>query len=115
MCDHFPAPNGVKQGGVLSPVLVAVYIDELLCRLNSGYGCTIGHIYCGVFGYAAGIPLPLASPTIHGLEQMYAICRNIPGSLIYGLVPLNFNLCVSAVALLLVWSWKAGVMQVHVY
>ena len=31
----------------------ALYIDELLTRLKcSGYGCMIGHIYCGAFGYA---------------------------------------------------------------
>ena len=60
----------IKQGGVLSPLLFAVYIDELLRKLqHSGYGCTIGHIYPGAFGYADDISL--ASPTIYGLKQMY--------------------------------------------
>ena len=37
--------NGVKQGGVLSPRLFSVYIDELLTRLkHSGYGCMVGHV-----------------------------------------------------------------------
>ena len=41
MSDCFTTQNGVKQGGVLSPLLFAVYIDELLCKLKqSGYGCT---------------------------------------------------------------------------
>ncbi|MEE4247380.1 MAG: reverse transcriptase family protein, partial [Kangiellaceae bacterium] len=35
--------NGVKQGGVLSPLLFTVYLDELLERLKStGFGCHIG-------------------------------------------------------------------------
>ena len=41
---YFNTKNGVKQGGVLSPILFTVYIDELLLRLqSSGYGCMIGH------------------------------------------------------------------------
>ena len=52
MSNYFDSSNGVKQGGVLSPILFAIYIDELLTRLKcSGYGCMIGHIYCGAFGY----------------------------------------------------------------
>ena len=38
--------NGVKQGGVLSPVLFAVYTDVLLLRLQeSGIGCHMGGHY----------------------------------------------------------------------
>ena len=36
----FPVLNGVRQGGVLSPILFTVYIDELLQHLqNLGVGC----------------------------------------------------------------------------
>ena len=35
--------NSIKQGGVLSPTLFAVYTDELLEQLeNTGVGCHIG-------------------------------------------------------------------------
>ena len=34
--DYFTAQNGVKQGGVLSPILFCIYIDELLIKLLSG-------------------------------------------------------------------------------
>ena len=32
--NYFTSENGVKQGGVLSPILICVYIDGLLCRIN---------------------------------------------------------------------------------
>ena len=45
--------NGVKQGGVLSPVLFAVYTDGLLLRLQeSGFGCHMGGHYAGALAYA---------------------------------------------------------------
>ena len=35
--------NGVKQGGVLSPILFAIYTDGLLKRLeDTGVGCHMG-------------------------------------------------------------------------
>ena len=43
MSEYFLAVNGVKQGGVLSPIIFSVYIDGLLVRLhNSGVGCYVG-------------------------------------------------------------------------
>ena len=69
MSDCFTEQNGVKHGGVRSPLFFPVYIDELLCKLKqSGCGRTIAHIYYGAFGYADDISL--ASPTIYGLKQM---------------------------------------------
>ena len=42
----FEVRNGVKQGGVLSPILFGVYVDKLLTKLRqSGFGCPIGNIY----------------------------------------------------------------------
>ncbi len=53
MSDYFSTSNGVRQGGVKSPILFGVYIDELLVRFkHSGYGCKIGHLYYGAVGYA---------------------------------------------------------------
>ncbi len=37
---YFNVSNGVKQGGVISPILFIAYIDELILLLkNSGFGC----------------------------------------------------------------------------
>ena len=53
MSKYFPTSNGVTQGGVLSRILFGIYIDDLLSIFrNSGYGCKVGHLYCGAIGYA---------------------------------------------------------------
>ena len=47
--NHFSKPfvtsNGVKQDGMLSPILFTLYIDKLLNRLRqSKLGCYVGHV-----------------------------------------------------------------------
>ena len=47
----FGISNGVKQGGVISPLLFSLYIDELFLLLKeSGIGCHVGLTYAGAFG-----------------------------------------------------------------
>ena len=71
--ESFPMRNGVKQGGILSPVMFTTYLDVLLRRLSVGhYGCHIGSVFCGAFAYADDITL--LSPTLHGLSNMLGIC-----------------------------------------
>ena len=55
--------DGVRQGGVLLPILFIVYIDELLIRLQSqAVGCHWSHYFAGAFGCADDIVLaPSAS------------------------------------------------------
>ena len=44
----FSISNGVKQGGVISPLLFSLYIDELFLLLKqSGLGCHVGLTYAG--------------------------------------------------------------------
>ncbi len=46
--EYFNSINGVWQGGVVSPLMFEVYIDELICHLQkSGIGCFIGQEYYG--------------------------------------------------------------------
>ncbi|CAL4122699.1 unnamed protein product, partial [Meganyctiphanes norvegica] len=73
--DPFGVSNGVRQGGVLSPLLFSVYVDDLLTELKkSGLGCHIGNRYYGALGYADDIVL--LCPTKEGLRQMIKICEN---------------------------------------
>ena len=63
----FIANNGVKQGGVLSPVLFCVYIDGLLMSLyRAGLGCYISHMFVGALAYADDLVL-LAPPNRGGV------------------------------------------------
>ena len=65
--------NGVKQGGVLSPILFSIYIDELFQRLRrSVYGCYIGDKFMGAFGYADDCLL--ISPTVMSMSCLLKIC-----------------------------------------
>ena len=71
--NSFNVVNGVRQGGVLSPILFAIYIDVLLKKLeNSGYGCHVGHEFFGALGSADDITL--LSPTVYALQKMIDIC-----------------------------------------
>ena len=71
----FKVTNGVRQGGVLSPRLFSVYVDELLERLKiNGAGCHIGHHFIGALGYADDIVL--LCPSLSGLKDMIQICED---------------------------------------
>jgi len=67
---YYPnAINGVKQGGVLSPVLFCIYLDNLLVRLSrSGVGCFIGETFVGALAYADDIVLVTISSRCHIAE-----------------------------------------------
>jgi len=62
LSDYFLATSGVKQGGVLSPVLFCVYIDGLFTALASAnVGCYIGRNYVGALAYADDLVLTALS------------------------------------------------------
>ena len=67
--DSFDTSNGVKQGGVLSPLLFNVYLDELILLLREqGVGCHMNGMFVGAFCYADDVTL--LAPTGMALNAM---------------------------------------------
>ena len=70
----FTVSNGVKQGGVLSPVLFCVYIDSLLHSVaECGVGCFIGRVFVGALVYADDIVL-LSTTAATGMRTLLHDC-----------------------------------------
>ena len=75
LSSPFPVSNGVRQGGVLSPILFTVYIDELLQRLqNLGVGCHWDGLFVGCLCYADD--LALLAPSAGALRKMLQVCSD---------------------------------------
>ena len=67
----FTVSNGVKQGGVISPLLFSLYIDNIFTE-HLDLGCFVGPTYVGAFGYADDISL--ISPSLYAMKNMISIC-----------------------------------------
>ena len=64
---------GVRQGGILSPVLFAVYMDPVIARLKHlGLGCRVLDEFFGCLLYADDILL--MSHSIHSMQLMLHVC-----------------------------------------
>ena len=75
LSNGFSVSNGVRQGGVLSPYLFAVYLDGLLEELsNSGVGCYWGSSFVGALAYADDVVL--LAPCASALRCMLSICSS---------------------------------------
>lgn len=69
----FHVSNGVRQGGILSPILFNVYMDELSERLNRlKTGCLVGNTVVNLLMYADD--LVLLCPYSVGMQQMLKVC-----------------------------------------
>ena len=70
----FGASNGIRQGGIASPILFCCYMDTLISKLKSnGTGCWIGEHFGAAVAYADD--LTLLSPTASGLQSMINNCE----------------------------------------
>jgi len=58
LSNNFTIGNGIRKGGVLSPVLFARYINDLLNGISTlGIGSTVGGIYYNILAYADDLVL----------------------------------------------------------
>ena len=70
----FHIQTGVRQRGVLSPVLFSVYIDNVIYKAQAaGVGCYISAVCACIFLYADDIIL--ISPSITGLQSLISACE----------------------------------------
>ena len=70
----FRVSNGVRQGGILSPYLFNVYMDDLSCLLNCcNTGCVSGDTIINHLMYADD--LVLISPSATGMKELLCACE----------------------------------------
>ena len=71
--DYFSISNGVRQGGILSPKLFSVYVDDLSDKLvESKVGCSIDNLCMNHVMYADDICFMALSPA--ALQELINIC-----------------------------------------
>ncbi len=73
--SSFTVTNGVRQGGILSPYLCNVYVDDLSVKLNS---CHVGCYYSGgcINHLMYADDLVIMSPSVAGLYKLLHICES---------------------------------------
>ena len=74
MSNGFKVSNGVRQGGVLSPILFNIYLDDLSRTLNRSYnGCRLNGVSMNHLIYADDMVLLAPSPD--ALQSLLDICN----------------------------------------
>jgi exonuclease III len=75
LSEFFTVCNGVRQGGILSPLLFNVYMNDLSTCLNThNIGCAISGITINHLMYADD--LVLLAPSLSGLQKLIKECED---------------------------------------
>ena len=73
--NSFVMNQGIRQGGVLSPISFSVYCDDILCSLNnSGLGCYLAGVMISAVMYADDILL--LSPSVEVMQNLICLCQS---------------------------------------
>nr|XP_034825569.1 uncharacterized protein LOC117983197 [Maniola hyperantus] len=74
LSDEYTLDCGVRQGGLTSPLLFNLYVNELIVRLSSTHvGCYIGETCFNNISYADD--MVLLGPTIGSIRKLVKICE----------------------------------------
>ena len=72
--DYFDVLTGTKQGGVISPRIFSLYVDDLIARLRKrGIGCHIIELFIACLFYADD--LCLIAPTRSAMQELINCCQ----------------------------------------
>ena len=73
LSPKFNVSNGVRQGGILSPLFFNLYMDKLSVTLSkTKVGCALGKTMVNHLAYADD--LVILSPSAKGLQKLLNIC-----------------------------------------
>ena len=91
--EMFTVSNGVRQGGILSPLFFNVYMDglsEILCRTECG--CTMGGRMINHLMYADD--LVILSPSAKGLQRLVDIMLPMAIYMTLNLITPRLRVCI---------------------
>ena len=67
--------QGIRQGGLLSPILFSVFCGDALCQLNnSGLGCYLAGLMISAVMYADDILL--ITPSVEAIQKLICLCQS---------------------------------------
>ena len=75
LSDSYAITSGVKQGGILSPFLFTIFVNDLLLMLRKkGLGCYVKSMFLGAIMFADD--LALIAPSRYAMQELISVCES---------------------------------------